>query len=105
MQVFFEPTTKDLGYILENIVNSRQKLGTSDAYNDFWDQHGEELLRFRERVEVKNYNAEVEEKRKNLLELGDSILGDLRAILKGYRKKCRIRYKEMQPGEEEIKVL
>lgn len=102
---FFEPTTKNLGYILENIINNRQKLGTSDAYNDFWNQYGEQLLKFREGVKVKNYNAEVEEKRKILLELSDSILGDLRAILNGYRKKYGITYKEVQAGKDEIKFL
>lgn len=52
----FEPTTVILGYIISN----RQELDYHYSDHDFWNQNGEELLEFRERLEIKNYKIDVE---------------------------------------------
>ncbi len=96
----FEPTDKNFGYISELIVNNKQELNKRDTYHKFWSLYGKEFLSFRERKEIKECKAEVERRRKNLLEREGSIFKDLRDILKRFRKEYGIIYKEMIEAEE-----
>jgi hypothetical protein len=90
----FEPNTENIEYILEYVVNNKQKLNR-DGYKDFWDQYGVELLKCRDKEEVEDHKAEVERGCKILLYLADRILRDLKDILDVYRKKYGISYKEL----------
>ncbi|MCW3133730.1 MAG: hypothetical protein N2V78_05320 [Methanophagales archaeon] len=96
----FEPTVKSFGHILEHIVNNKQELSERYVYHKFWSLHGKEFLSFRERKEVKECKAEVEGRRKNLLEREDNILKDLMDILKRLRKEYGISYKGMEEAEK-----
>ena len=96
----FEPTAKSFGHILEHIVNNKQELSELNVYHKFWSLHGKEFLSFRERKEVKECKAEVEGRRKNLLEREDNILKDLMDILKRLRKEYGISYKGMEEAEK-----
>jgi hypothetical protein len=49
---FFEPNSTNLEYILEDVVNNRQKLNVGNAYYEFWNLYGVELLKFRSRVKL-----------------------------------------------------
>ena len=88
----FEPTTENLGAILNYIVSNKQELGDGYVHRDFWHQNGKELLEFRERPEIKNYTIAVENSCKKLLELTDKILEDLEAIVNKYREKYAISF-------------
>ncbi|HUV02931.1 MAG TPA: hypothetical protein VMW67_05760 [Desulfobacteria bacterium] len=79
--------------ILEDVVNNRQNLNSRNAYYEFWNLYGEELLKFRSREEVKTHKEEVKSECKNLLGLLEDILKDLKAILNDYREKYGISYK------------
>ena len=96
----FEPTAKIFGHISEHIVNNKQELREHYVYHKFWSLYGKEFLSFRERKEVKECKAEVEGRRKNLLEREDSILKDLMGILNRLRKEYGIIYKGMKEAEE-----
>jgi len=96
----FEPTAESFGHILEHIVNNKQELSELNVYHKFWSLHGKEFLSFRERKEVKECKAEVEGRRKNLLEREDNILKDLMDILKRLRKEYGISYKGMEEAEK-----
>lgn len=96
---FFELTAKNFGYILELIVNNEQEL-SRDVYQEFWRLYGKEFLSFRDKEEVKKYKAEVESRRKILLEFEDGILKDLMGILKRFREEYGISYKYMKEAEE-----
>ena len=95
-QSSFEPNTQNIQRILKYVVNNIQNLNSDDAYYDFWNQYGKELLKYRDREEVKDYKAEVEKGSKNLLGLADSILKDLKAKLNEYREKYGIIYKGLE---------
>ena len=92
---FFEPDSKNFEYVLEDVVNNRYKLNSGNAYYDFWNLYGEELLKFSKREEVKNQKEEVKTKCENLLGLADDSLKDLKAILNDYREKYGIIYKDV----------
>jgi len=96
----FETTDKNFGHILGSIVKNNQELSKRDTYRKFWDLYGKEFLSFRERKELKECKAEVEERRKNLLELEGSILKDLMDILKIFRKGYGITYRGMKEAED-----
>jgi hypothetical protein len=82
---FFRPKSTNFKYTLEDVVNNRQKLNSGNAYYEFWNIYGEELLKFRRREEVKAHKEEVKSECKNLLGLLGGILKDLKAILNDYR--------------------
>jgi hypothetical protein len=92
----FESNTQNIEHILAYVVNNEQNLNSDNAYYNFWNQYGKELLKFRDREEVKDYKVEVEKECKNLLGLADSIFKDLKDILKDYREKYGIIYKELE---------
>jgi len=81
-----------LGYILEDIVNNKHELNSSNAYYDFWNLYKEDLLKFREREEIMGSRSEVEIGTKNLLALSERILKRLRDIMNRYRRKFGIVY-------------
>jgi hypothetical protein len=93
---FFKPDSRNLEYILEDVVNNRQKLSSGNAYYEFWNLYGAELLKFRGREEVKNHKEEVKSECKNLIGLADDILKNLKAVLNNYREKYGISYKEVE---------
>jgi len=96
----FEPTDKNFGYISELIVNNKQELKERYTYHEFWSLYGKEFLRFREGKKVEECKTEVEERRKNLLELENGILKDLMGIWKIYRKEYGITYRWMKEAED-----
>lgn len=89
---FFESNTKNLEYILGDIVNNKHKLNSSNAYYDFWNLYKEDLLKFREREEIMGSISEVEIGTKNLLALSERILKRLRDIMNRYRRQFGIVY-------------
>ncbi len=96
----FEPTDKNFGCILGHIVNNKQELSKRDTYRKFWDLYGKEFLSFRERKEITECKAEIDGRRKNLLEREGSIEKDLMGILKIFRKEYGITYRGMKEAED-----
>jgi hypothetical protein len=96
----FEPTDKNFGYISELIVNNKQELNERHAYRKFWSLYGKEFLSFRERKEITECKAEIDGRRKNLLEREGSIEKDLMGILKIFRKEYGITYRGMKEAED-----
>jgi hypothetical protein len=93
---FFDPNIKNLGYILEDIVNNRKELRQSDGYYNFWNLYGGDLLRLRDRKELRDYKAKVENGTKDLLTLIDKILNSLLNIMSRYRADYGIIYGELR---------
>ena len=96
----FESTAKNFGYILEHIVNNERDLSEYHPYYKFWSLYGKEFLSFREKKGIKECKAEVDGRRKNLLEAEGRILKDLMGILKIFRKEYGIPYRGMKETED-----
>jgi len=85
-----EKISKDLYYILGLIVNSRSKFTISrnlDMGAKFWNAKRDELLSFWKREEVKDCVREIENLRKELIDLSKNIRDNLEIALNRYREE------------------
>lgn len=83
----FEPNDENIGIILRYMTYNMQELDEGITYKDFWKIYGKELLKLRERNEVKDLREEIQKMGKKLSCLLENIHNDLEKTVQICGKK------------------
>jgi len=83
-----------LKFFINCIINNTRKLGTSNDYYQFWEEHKDEFLAIKDRKEVKDFAERTEETALELLDISENLITELAESLRRYRRKYKLTEEE-----------